>query len=1670
MPLNSQTRLVDDYERAVAQHGIYSKEAISAADAVNAAGLELPSSSSMFGIKQAAKSPSIAGRADPYIGWKDRKFGTEMADVFGYHSELTHFSYVQQEEVMRLRKSYGKDDPRSQEAFRQYEVIRNQIARARTQGTWAETEFETYLAAPTESNYDRFIKSAEKTQSVSPLLAAPPKRPELEEERGMIFSALLFLESLSGTAIYNLRKRLGAQKTDWIEQTEADETIKEISPSQALGYTTRETRVWTPRGITGLLTDIILDPFTWISPIASVGAHSAKVLKITKAGKTAKIEKEGIEILKRQTKWIRDEFPEMGAKEAREAAESLVFDLSKRKKLLAARKYQEPSFNIFKQPVFYWSDVKKPAAWAWKKMPYYKKRQAAYKGVESQIGKTFKPFYEVGQVAGERGKDIFKQMIRRTDYERDYWGKRAKELYKKGPKWWKKTEQEDVHKQTLELIQRGVEPTDPRAYDMAKDLVIAQREMAEKEIAAGLLDPATLREGYVFRIYTPEFRKEVLEKEFGHRPGEDIAMYTRQLESQYPREFLPEMSHLEVNKWAMKEYGIKALVTDPSTILQMRGAESSRAIAMAELRRKVGEEIGIPAEQMFPVSTRMYKKYTKSQVDEMVDERYAKRIDVLQKEVGTPFSTEFESTEAVMQALASGRGYDIAKLQYVPKKTTVAAKEAQKRADRYRGAIQPFYDLFDKARKGELSAQDIKAVEQSISEERGGLFKGMRYGKADIPIDEYMELHGLRGAREVIYRKEQIDESTQTIQQYTKSIEHSRKIIESKKEAIDVLDSELYTRSFGAEHAADTLKEAERRLADEQSSLLRLETDLSTEQTRLATADTLYKAATTSIQEAEFGVMAEVLTPAKRMMAHQEMLAYRGTTTPLEWGAALPTEIGAMPTTVSPFTWVMQATKRDVSQKKLTKLIHDQDIYREELAAAYGLETLQESVMAGLPGEKRKLQIYKYEMPSGEKREAYVDEDIIKEIERKVAQPIPYLGMTEKLMRWGYTVPWPAFHARNIQGIIQQNVYRRVTPQSYKMNWDILHGDPNKVFDVPVYGKMKASELKEMYEEAGIYGKIGYIEDPMRFKELPMGPMPEIENLGRGALATEDLMRGKSIDEAAHFVRQTHFEYGGAGLTAREQKYARHAFLFYTWPKKNIELTARMLAEQPGTIAAKMKFQQAWITPEEYEQLPWWAQESYVFTGGGEFYVLDVPALSAIQLATGEGFAFSHTPLLKFYAGAIWGRDPTTGQPIGMEDMPRWAAEAGLGRFVSVKQEYERVAEGDIPWTRMAKHQVGGIYIGDMEDIPLRQAYLESLRVEWRPTEEEKIAAFEASGMRASHYETLWKPKPGLRGEVMEEPKPWWQKWPQDWGMPWDEKKPEYVGEKGILIGYSQEEWDIIEGHTLSDEQKKEVKSVYEAVGADAAAGMRVQMAAEYHAARAAFSGREPVTPQMITESYNRLLQRVGGAAAAKAHYRTYYSDEDELLGVMAFSEEEWEDVEGYKLSEEQKQWMFRKTLTPEEVRYNKNTEFANKIEGMRSISAVLFPRKLITPHALPEGERDEMMQLWIDLEEETGYRPSGAQMKWSTTTKWLGVGGVKKEMSFVEMMTYFSSEYAATQERERLMHKEYAELREDPLGKMRTERGVSTILSMSRAVKNISVRRDRMEEIENLLGVGVDR
>lgn len=1833
MPANNQT-LVDDYERAVAEHGIFSDEA------------------------RAAAIAKVAQEGREKDKWAYETFLVDQTD----------------QAIIALGKKEKREKLPGYK--RRIKLLGNAKSRRFLGSYWAEDKFRTYQESVQTSGenspqsktaYTEFLKSV---KSRSALGAAPPKHPELEETRGAFFGALLASESAVGTAMYEARKKKGYAPIDWIEQTESEELLKEISPSQAMGFTTRETPLFSPRGIIGLGIDIRFDPLTYVKFSAKLLGRAGETLLIKgRGGEKVVTTKKGIEILERQTQGIREAFPGVSADEARRAAENLVVGLTKRREeLVAARKYQERSFSFADNVGFYWSDVQKRTDKLWKAAPMYSTRT----WVVSQLRETFEPYYKVKKAADDCAKDVFAGAVRESEYSKDVWSKQARDLSKQYPSWFRKKHIADVDMQVTEFIERGIEPTEPFAKEIAESFATAQRQMAEMEMAEGILTGT--RKGYAFHAVTKEFKEDVLAKQYVMPEGGDPLVYLKKLQADNPR--MMEGSIKEINEWSMKKYGIKALETHVPRILELRGVASSTALSSSRLGRNVGEELGIPAEQMFPLAGRKSPKFTPEEIGAKAEAKYGDDIEALRETLGipegveirtaadvaryakregididaviksiddqiteaeakleagiwrttdegvlgvrpgvpvttieahitasgrkaqeslidlerersalrvyleTPSTTEFESVEDVMQALASGKGYDLAKLQYAPKKMTAAAKAAQNRADRYRATMSPFYNLFEQAKKGTLTEHDIKAVEHSIADESGGLFKGMRYGKADSTIGEYMEMYGMESAREAIYYKRHIDDHISTIDALTKSIEHSRSRISGLKDNIaDLRDRKSKSpRTFDIEGKESVLKGRESALAEEQSSLLRLETDIADEQVRLATKEEEYETAIRWIQESKSGVKTEVIEPAYRKISHLESVAGKGTTQRIDWGTGLPTDIGTMPLTASPLKWMCHATEQITIQKKIDKLdvsiaakkavieaqtkpavesatykkligetedlvgtreqivkfyndysslspeelakeasrisklpgvigedkamfesIAGQQVTRDTLATTISkrdADIQKWKFTSGKPGalpeavmvDGKMLVKHQYAMRTGEVKTSYIAPEVKDELERSMSVVMKRYDEAMRVVRYGYTMPWPAFHMRNIQGIIWQNRYAGVKAEDYDMAFDILYGDQNKIIDLPVYGKMKVSELRQMLDEAGVTGKTGYVQESQHMMgagivgkkaiEWPAGSMVAIENVGRTSVAINRLKRGESIDIAAEWARKLHFEYGVAGMTPREQAVFRRAALFYTWPKKNIGLSYRMAAEQPGTALSAVKAQQMMITPEEYEMLPHWAKDSYVIASGGSYYVLEVPFIEGLQ--PWNTISFMHSPALKFYTSAVSGYDWETGQPIGVGDLPALAARSFGGRFQTTYANVMKAERGDITTKQLAIHQVGGVYARTLDDLPLETAYWAMKRYTWKPRKEDYLKAFEESGQLAEHYETLWTPPSVPKSEAFIEGKKWWQQpylttSPLKWGE--FSSKDQYVGETGIVVGYTQEEWEVIGGHTLTDSQREEVHKIYKTEGATEAALARVRVATLYHAARAAFAGKKPVTPDMIIDAYTALIGRVGVVGAMGGGYKTFYTEEGEP-SIIPLTEEELEEWGSWKPSAELVKMFTEKKLTPEEERYNKMVQSANMLESMTQATshvAMMFPFspfEAIEPHGMGVGQHRQISEYLQKLKKETGFIPSGAQIDWAATTDWLEIGGERKKMGFKEQMKHWSQAYEIKQDQDRLLREEYAELVADPRGttKRRKDDYVPMALTLTRGGENIGIRRERKQELEDMLGVGVDR
>ncbi|HHI30571.1 MAG TPA: hypothetical protein ENL17_02515, partial [Candidatus Methanoperedenaceae archaeon] len=719
---------------------------------------------------------------------------------------------------------------------------------------------------------------------------APPPKSIEERKKGLLdtlLAPLLWGEQASGTTIYTLRKKLGFGGIGWIEEAEKGEVFKEISPSMALGITTRETSLFTARGIAGLAIDIVLDPTSYIG-IGVVGKFGkvAKALKITgKAGKTATVGREAIELLAKHTDDIRKAIPNIPIEDARKMAEEEVFDIvEKNPKLLAERKYVEPSIHFLGYPLYVVNPSKRLLSKAWKAAPFLETRTAVVEAL--RVG--FEPFYKVKKAAGVQAADLFAKFYRTVEYERGKWGERAAQLARKRPWFIKRTSEQEFNKQVRQYLERGVEPHDPRALEEALKIREGYNEMFEREVAIGLIEREQYRADYMYRVLTPEARA-YLKKELGSefKEGEEASVYMRRLESAHKRTYSGTID--EINKRMYAEAGIKEFfVADPLKAYFLRGVESARAIESFKLNKaiKTGDWTKT-VEELSPVAERTTPKFTPEEIAKKAEKKYGERITKLRDQIGIPENVEVttiedvlryaqrdvtnedliksideqiaevdkqieagiwrseegvlgakpdvvtitqghltktakkaedalidlreqreqlasklngpyfiegEPVEDVMQSLASGKGYDITELKYVPKAETKAAKVARERAERYSRHLRPFYTLLEDIKTGEIRPTTVQNVEYAIELESRGMFAGMRprkqIGGHPYTVREFME-NPLELAKKYQQYEKDIFEEEEEITRFQRAIavEKSRpspdtKLIESFESSI----------------------------------------------------------------------------------------------------------------------------------------------------------------------------------------------------------------------------------------------------------------------------------------------------------------------------------------------------------------------------------------------------------------------------------------------------------------------------------------------------------------------------------------------------------------------------------------------------------------------------------------------------------------------------------------------------------------------------------------------------------------------------------------------------------------------------------------------------------------------------------------------------------------------
>ena len=373
----------------------------------------------------------------------------------------------------------------------------------------------------------------------------------------------------------------------------------------------------------------------------------------------------------------------------------------------------------------------------------------------------------------------------------------------------------------------------------------------------------------------------------------------------------------------------------------------------------------------------------------------------------------------------------------------------------------------------------------------------------------------------------------------------------------------------------------------------------------------------------------------------------------------------------------------------------------------------------------------------------YVPTEAVAEYRRRIPKS-GWWSHLEAQFKKTLTSIWPAFHARNLYGmVLWQNVLAGVDPRAYVMNLDIMRktspflekhaawamGDVNKLYDIPFMGKKTAAQLREIAEQQEVYGITGMVDIDVthttklakgentleraknflerKYEQVPQEIMVGVESTGRGALFWDRIMKGETVEKAAEEVEKFHFRYGPGSLTEFESGTMRHFFLFYRWMRGNVPLQAKMSLEKPGMFAALAKIQERSMSPEDRGRLKSWQKDKFGFNVGGTFVSLDIPFYEHPMLFFDPrqlgNLYFAVTPAIKFPSGILAGREPTTGAPIETWRQ-RWeyALSQFAGRGGYAQRELAKTWSGERPVSWTVAHQIGGVGV---YEIPQPQMY-----------------------------------------------------------------------------------------------------------------------------------------------------------------------------------------------------------------------------------------------------------------------------------------------------------------------------------------------------------------------------
>jgi hypothetical protein len=727
---------------------------------------------------------------------------------------------------------------------------------------------------------------------------------------------------------------------------------------------------------------------------------------------------------------------------------------------------------------------------------------------------------------------------------------------------------------------------------------------------------------------------------------------------------------------------------------------------------------------------------------------------------------------------------------------------------------------------------------------------------------------------------------------------------------------------------------------------------------------------------------------------------------------------------------------------------------------------------------------------------------------------------------------WPGFYSRNVYGGVGwQNILAGVDPDDYARNIDILYGDPTKIHDHNVYGQTGfVGEPSSYITGLGTLGRAykKYPEQAMHLTENQLrGPVfwHYLSETGDPEFAAEmvykfhfEYLRGAYTPFEEDVLKRVipFYSWIRGNMPLQTEMAVRQ-------PGKYAALVkAREMATTPE------EYNQ--LSPWQKEKIIYVHKGTAISI---DLPATDLPGLYGRDEAYFGLTPFVKWGMRMLEGKDEYGRKmkPLTTWE-GLEQHVDMTAMTFAGRYVYAYREGKKTYEGERPLSHTVAHQVLGVGVHELKESyeKTEESFEAAKYTKPAPTKREKALAWAEQGRIAGAQvfalplpedvdDRRWRAVGTMPIEVNEQT------------VNRVIEKLEGGGESGLyrlrgfgtLVSATPEEKAYLEGFKPTDEQLQILADVdkLSTIEKDAMTpenieqlGTAIDILSETHVI-------EDLTQEDVTvrnvwiamgmkvkrEYESRLYQREPFtdeermAAVARRpsgmsdlRFKEFRYESGEKAGILALSPEEYEDYSGFAFSEAQKKWMFREAAVelPEEA----YKEYMKPFDEMKveehpmyeQFSDEFYAKSVQDLHEkVAAGEIEEITPEMME-EAQMGAQQSARQKIYDTMwgeqfkdafpeiyEKRMAEGDpLTVKMLRAPQMKIWKEKHEAEREAKRVedekLQEELTELREDPIGKTRSQKGVSILLTDMQARQNIGVRRDRMEELENLLGVGVDR